>query len=337
MARSDYRKMDSSEETIVESPREAQPISPSLEHEKTISTLKDNNIGLVPSNTLPSLPYDLREHKFKIAIFWFFIGSEICFIPISFYYGISSRTSLDSGALFAIITSVFGFVSGYEYTIRGWRLLKKSDNYRPLNDSRRFWDLDSTHLVLAVPFTAMTGILIGFSIPNPPIVKGLAIPMPVGLILLGLIMSWTGIANHRRWRLKYFRLSSHVKGSICPPLTFCIMEDVVAVDGGGGRAYREAAMARYNTSFQFRSMLVQLLWFWALSALILGAALLAVIYTVREEIAYGLGWGVPTVWAAIYAVLTILWIKRCVKAERRTWKRMATFSVELERVKKLPG
>ena len=73
-------------------------------------------------------------------------------------------------------------------------------------------------------------------------------------------MIGTGIANYFGWRLRYFRLSSHAKGSICPPLTFCIMEDITAADGKGGKTYREAAMARYNASPMFRILLVQFLW-----------------------------------------------------------------------------
>lgn len=290
-----------------------------------INLRADDSSREAPSSTqltveLPYLPYNLRDHKFSIAIYWTAIGAECCFIPISFYYGLSNGTDLRPGAMFAIITAVFGFVTGFEYAMRGWRLLQKSDKYRPLNDAKRFWGFDTVHWVLMGPYFVMTALMIGVSIPEPPITRGLSIVLPVGMIMVGLVMIATGILNAQGWRLRGFRMSSHVKGSVCPPLTFCILEDMVSVDGRGGKVYREAALARYNASPRFRKLLVQLLWAWSLTALGLGVALIAIIFSIPEEIGYGLGWGVPTAWGALGALTTILWCKRSVRIERELWK-----------------
>lgn len=150
--------------------------------------------------------------------------------------------------------------------------------------------------------------------------RGLSIIMPVGIIMGGFTMIATGIAHHFQWRLP-FRLSSHVKGDICPPLTFCIMEDITSCDGGGGKKYRQAALERYNASPRFRRMLVQMLWTWALSAVLLGAILLLLIWLpqIDQEIGYALGWSVPSVWGAIGAWLTIRWGQRSIRIERDRW------------------
>lgn len=268
---------------------------------------------------LPSLPYNLREHKLSITLYWTAIACECCVIPITFYYGLSNGTDLRAGAMFAIITAVFGFVTGVEYAVRGWRLLQRTAWYRPLNDSPRFWGFDSVHWVLSGPYFVMTAVMIGVSIPEPPKTRGLSIILPIGMIMIGVVMVASGVAHALGWRLAYFRLSSHARGSPCPPLTFCILEDMVAVDGGAGLVYREAALARYNASPRFRRLLVQLLWAWGLTSIGLGAGVIALVFSIPEEIAYGLGWGIPTLWGALGALATILWCQRSVRIERELW------------------
>jgi hypothetical protein len=268
----------------------------------------------------PRLPYNIREHKLTISIFWFLIFTECTLIPIVFYYTIANLTDMRRGAMFAIITAMFGFISGGEYGLRGLRLAWKTDKWRPLNGSGR-WAFDSTHLVLGPPYFVMTALMIGFSIPDPPIMRGLSMIMAVGILMVGLFMIWTGIAWHFQWRLRWFRLSSHPIGEVVPPLTFCIMEDICGCDGGGAKPYRAAALARFNASPRFRRLLVQLLWAWSLTAVALGAALNVIIWipSINQEVVYALGWSVPSVWGAIGAFLTIKWCQRSVRIEREKW------------------
>lgn len=266
----------------------------------------------------PPLPYNLREHKWTISIFWFLILTECTLIPIVFYFTISRLTDLRPGAMFAIITAMFGFISGGEYGLRALRLIAKSDKYRPLHGAGR-WSFDTVHLVLGPPYFVMTAMMIGFSIPDPPIIRGLAITMPVGIAMVTSYMIWTGIAWHNQWKLRWYRMSSHVVGDVCPPLTFTIMEDICGCDGGGGKTYREAAMKRFHESPRFRTMLVQMLWAWATTGLVIGIVLAVVAWKVHAEVGYALGWGVPSVWGAVGAWLTILWGKRSIRIEHETW------------------
>lgn len=267
----------------------------------------------------PPLPYCLWDHKLSISFFWFLILAESCFVPISLYYGLIYGTNLRHGALFAIITSVFGFITGYEYACRGYLLLKKSDKYRPLNDSPRFWAFDFLHWLLSGPYAVMTGVLIGGSIPHPPLQRVLATPIALAFIMVGLMFIINGVAVQRKWRLKYFRMSSFAKGSVTPPIIYSIVEDVVAVDGGGGQRYRSALMMRYNASPKFRTLLRQMTWFWGVPSLFIGVVLIALIFTVRKEVAYGLGWSIPAIWAGIWTLITILWVKRVLKEEEEEW------------------
>jgi len=268
----------------------------------------------------PALPFDIAHHKLSVSIFTVLVIAECCIVPLALYYALKYGTNMRSGIYFAIITSLFGFVTGYEFGIRAWRLVRPSDEYRPLFGSPRFWGFDSTHFVLTFPFTVMLIILIIFSIPHYPSVQALALPMPVGMIVTGLMFVVNGLAVQRRWKLRYFRLSSHVKNSICPPFTFTLLEDICAVDGKGGKKFRTAALARYHASPRFRALLLQLQWFWSIPSIVIGAVLIIVIYLTNDDVAYGVGWGAPTVWALVWTWITIGWVQRALQVEKENWK-----------------
>lgn len=272
----------------------------------------------VDDSVPPPLPYNLREHKLTISIFWFLILTECTLIPMIFYFTISRLTDMRPGAMFAIITAMFGFISGGEYGLRGLRLAQKSDEYRPLKGGGR-WHFDSVQLILGKPYFVMTALMIGFSIPDPPLIRGLSIIMPVGILMLTTYMMYTGVAHHLGWKLSWHRLSSHVVGDTVPPLTFCILEDITGCDGGGGKAFREAALARFNASPRFRRFLIELLWAWAITGFVMSVVLIALAWTLPEDVAYGLGWTVPSVWGGIGAFSTIKYGQRSLRIEKEKW------------------
>ena len=83
-----------------------------------------------------------------------------------------------------------------------------------------------------------------------------------------------------------FRISSTPKGSAIPTALYALIEDVVAVDGGGGQKYRYALRTRYLSSPYFRRMLLELNCFWSGGSIIFAAAITTVIFTVSEPVAY---------------------------------------------------
>ena len=85
------------------------------------------------------------------------------------------------------------------------------------------------------------------------------------------------------------KISSIDKGGRVPPLVLTLVEDIVGVDGAGGRVYRDSLMARYKISPRFRKMIAQQNWFWAVGALVDGIGTLVVVWTVPQEVAYGVG------------------------------------------------
>jgi len=85
---------------------------------------------------------------------------------------------------------------------------------------------------------------------------------PTSLIFLvgGQLASFAGLGG-LGFRTP-FRISSLPRGVGMRPGIYTIIEDVIAVDTGTGRPYREALEARYQASPLFRQMLHQLNLFW---------------------------------------------------------------------------
>lgn len=136
-----------------------------------------------------------------------------------------------------------------------------------------------------------------------------------------------------------FRISSTPKGSVMPTALYALIEDVVAVDGGGGQIYRYALRTRYLSSPYFRRMLFEMNCFWSGGSIVCAAAITAVVFTVSEPVAYTvsgprewehrvifgltssaqLGWTLPFVWALIWTLITIPWVQSDLRREKAAW------------------
>lgn len=106
------------------------------------------------------------------------------------------------------------------------------------------------------------------------------------------------------------------------PGAYYFIEDLVAVNAGGGRPYREALAARYKASPRFRKMLYNQSMFYAIPSLILAIPLTVI--AVRPEVpatgAYGICWAVPFLWVVVWGIITIKWCKRDMVRERLDWE-----------------
>lgn len=247
--------------------------------------------GPVDFSELPGLPrlrYNALESPIKLTVIVFLLVLEASILPIVLYYPLRYDSTLRKGLIFAIITSFFGIVSGLEFGLRCLKLILKGDKYRP-NGGRK-WTFDFTHHTLSVGYFYMSGILIGFSIPHNPWVRPLAMPVACFLVQMGVQLVWSGWMNKSK-RPAPFMISSVPKGGRVPPFVLTAVEDIVGVDGDGGREYRNALWARYEASPRFRRMIAQQNWFWAIGALIDGIVTLVVIWLpmIPEEVAYGVG------------------------------------------------
>ncbi|GAP86318.2 hypothetical protein SAMD00023353_1800940 [Rosellinia necatrix] len=278
-------------------------------------SMAEEEFGELPG--LPGLEYNLMDHKLKLFVVSGLLVFEGSVLPIILFYPLWYATNIRHGILFAIITSFFGLVSGLEFAHRSWRLINKNDKYRPL-DGRR-WRFDFTHTTLSICYTIMTGILIGASIPHEPLVRPLAIPVPLFFIGAGMLCVVTGVMSALGMRTAC-KVSSIPKGARQPPYVLTAVEDVVGVDGGGARPFRRRLLERYKASRDFRRLIAQLNWFWGIGSVISGAGTLAAVWVIpQQEIAYGVGWGEPLVFFIVWTWITVIWTQRGLRWEKKRW------------------
>lgn len=83
-----------------------------------------------------------------------------------------------------------------------------------------------------------------------------------------------------------FRISSTPKGSVMPTALYVLVEDIVAVDGGGGQIYRRALRDRYLASPPFRQMLWEMNCFWGGGSIIFAVITTALVFTLPHDAAF---------------------------------------------------
>jgi len=300
-----------------------------MESKTTIPTPPQND-GNCDSSTVveltpPPLPFTLHHHKKKLIALAVLLLMEFGILPVTIFYALWYGTKLNHGALFAIVTSVFGFVTGADFALRFLRLLQKNDTFRPIG-SKRGW-LDFYQISTGLGFTMMTVILIVASIPHEPWIRMLACPVAAFSLQIGLELILSVVLYHFRIRTPV-RLSSTPVGMICPPLLFVLVEDLIGVDGNGGQEYRQALRSRFDASPIFRRLLVALTWFWGVGFVTLGVAMMALVFTIPKVIAYGIGWGVPCIWAVIWVWITTRWTQRQLIKEKRWFRSRSSRATE---------
>jgi len=273
----------------------------------------------------PPLPYTLHHHKKSLTLLAILLLLEFGILPVSIFYGLWFGTNLNHGALFAIVTSVFGFVTGADFALRFFRLLQKDPEFRPIG-SKRGW-LDFYQVSTGLGFAMMTIILVVASIPHEPWIRMLSTPIAAFCLQQGLEMILSGVMYHFRIRTPV-RLSSTPPGTVCPPLVYVYVEDLIGVDGKGKLEYREALRARFDASPCFRQLLVRLTWFWGIGFLVIGVVLFALVFTIPKVVAYGIGWMVPCIWCAVWIWITTRFVQHSLFQEKEYYRKLASESRE---------
>ncbi|KAF2491263.1 hypothetical protein BU16DRAFT_469383 [Lophium mytilinum] len=268
----------------------------------------------------PPLPYNLREHKKSIAIHWSITVSVACVLQIVLFYGLWFGTSIDRHTVFTITQVILGIFAIQGWAVRLWRLLKKNTAATPIGSSRRY--LDFFQLSFIGGFVVSTLELVIGSLPERPNVRLMAMPGSSLLFYVGAQLLLVTLL-HMGTYSSPVRLSSTARGSVCRPAVYYLIEDVVAVDGGGGVDYREALNVRYEASPMFRRLLLRLSFFWSIGALAMATIVTILVYAINEGVAYGIGWGIPFVWAAVWAIITTKWAQMALAEEERWFRQSA--------------
>lgn len=200
--------------------------------------------------------------------------------------------------------------------------------------------LDCFQWSFAFSVLLITGQIVAAVTPDPPVVPLFAMVTSTMLFITGVQLISAFFLYQARVKVP-FGLSSLPAGHTAHPGVFTIIEDIVAVDGGGGTAFREALVARYDASPLFRRMLNRLDLFWGLGAFTTASIVTILLWTIPVQIGYWIGecltvfwmsiqfwsidlistgWLVPFLWAGLWAFLTIRYVQSCLIEERNTWR-----------------
>lgn len=110
-------------------------------------------------------------------------------------------------------------------------------------------------------------------------------PLPTVMYYFGIVHITLDILRARGHRAP-FRISSTPKGYTMPTALYVLIEDIVAVDGGGGKKYRRALRDRYLASPYFRQMLFEMNCFWGGGSIIWATICTILIFTTPRDVAY---------------------------------------------------
>jgi hypothetical protein len=204
---------------------------------------------------------------------------------------------------------------------RVWKLIRHSPEYRPLNSPRYGLDIFQWgyFLVLILISALITSTLARddkdedgheFQIRLMSLPAALLMYVVATLTLLSLALNWLG------WKLP-FRFGSVDAGNVVRPAIYYIVEDVVAVDGGGGVEYREAFVARYDSSPIFRGMIWNLSVVWMLWFYVFAVLFTVLVFTLPKMTVYAVGWAGPFPLAGALAIWTIFFVKSELQRERK--------------------
>lgn len=145
--------------------------------------------------------------------------------------------------------------------------------------------LDWFHWNLSVAWIAVMIELIVGTVPKEPPIRLLAMPVASMCFAFGVELLVMDIARLAGYKAP-MRISSLPAGSPLRPGIYSVIEDVVAVDGGGGTEFRQRLNLRYMASHHFRQMLHRLTLFWAFGSCAIAVVTTVLIFTIQRDAAY---------------------------------------------------
>lgn len=243
---------------------------------------------------LPQLPFTFRRgwRRWRLYFLVGLIFFDACILPILLYYAMTYGGNVAGWKTFAIVTTIWGGPTYLELFIHTWRQMsprKHQRFYRPLG-ATTWKHLDILTYISILTIFVVTALFIIGGAPHIVWLRVLCMPAPAILYCLGGSCALLTIYHKMGWKAP-FRISSTEKGQPVKPGAFYFVEDIIAVNVGAGRPYREALAARYEASPRFRELMYAESLFWSIPALILAVPLtiISVVPSVPATYAYGVG------------------------------------------------
>ena len=115
-------------------------------------------------------------------------------------------------------------------------------------------------------------------------------------------------------------ISSSPPGQNLRPAAYYIMEDVVAVDGGGRSAFRKALNVRYEQSPIFQKLILEMTIYWAIAGIIFIGFSATITFTTTLNIAFGVTLGWTSIWPFFCFIIAQFWIRYRLAQEKQWFK-----------------
>lgn len=163
-------------------------------------------------------------------------------------------------------------------------------------------------------------LLVAGTIPEHPLVRVCAMTSATICFYCGILFILSATMTMLGRSLP-FNMSSIPKGSPWRPALYPIIEDFGALEMSGERAFRRQLMLRYDASELFRNMLLKLTWVWGIFFMITGSGTTVAIMLLPEDIAFGVGWGMPYPCVAAMTIATVVYVRKSLRFEREDWRK----------------
>lgn len=145
--------------------------------------------------------------------------------------------------------------------------------------------MDSFQYLLSISLIVTIILVIVGGIPERPKVRVLAMVAPSFVFMTGLELLVLNLLYLGGFKAPV-RLSSVPRKGEMRPAIYFIIEDVTAVDGGGGTGYRVRLDKRYQASANFRQCLNFLSLFWSVPALLIGSITALFVLKAERSVGY---------------------------------------------------
>lgn len=278
--------------------------------------------------SFPRIPLDLRQHKLAIGIPWLIIITTAGILPLVGYFTVHYCTNASLTVQLSPFLATFGVSTLYNLFTRTRSLLRKDSTTRPVGQTSR-WAMDYFEWNLLFGFVGLT-ILIALAIALE-LVRVASLPLSV-ILLYACSELLLGALGHALKLKCPFRISSTARGERVRSGVLAIAEDIVAVDGKQGTAFRQLLIARYDASPPIQRLCFKLDLMWGFCGLAVVAAVAGVAFGVdNSSYGYGLGtwawgaynadadllsgWGLPWVYAIVLTLVTISMVKAAKREE----------------------
>jgi hypothetical protein len=223
-------------------------------------------------------------------------------------------------SVLAIPTAVLGIFTAIAIIERVWKLARVSPEYRPLNSPRYALDIFQWVYFLAL---ILISALITTALARENRdhddhdfqIRLISLPAAVLMYLVATLTLLSLALNRLELKLP-FRFGSLDAGNVVRPAIFYIVEDIVAVDGGGGIEYRRALGARYDSSPIFRTMIWDLSVVWMLYFYVFAILFTILVFTLPKAAVYAVGWAGTFPLAGLMVIWTIFYVKSQLQRER---------------------